>query len=157
MKPNRCPNTKFVVRVIPHRKQRYETVGDWVPGRPVEIRVSRMADERYVFLVALHELVEYELCRMHGVKDKEVVRFDRGFEAERSCGLHGAREEPGDDCRAPYRKEHAFATSIERLVAQKLGVRWSTYEEMIMKLDSRKKIALTPVLSRNKVAGAGRL
>jgi hypothetical protein len=157
MKPRNSHRTRFVVRVVPHRSQRYETVGDWVPGSPVEIRVSKMRDERYVFLVALHELVEFELCRMHGVRDPDVVRFDRDFEAERACGLHSACEEPGDDRRAPYRKEHAFATMIERLVAQKLGVRWSAYEETILKLDARKKIPLTQVAVRNRVAGAGRV
>jgi len=116
-----------------------------------------MHDERYVFLIALHEMVEFELCRMHGVTDGEVVRFDREFEAERSCGLHSAGAEPGDDRRAPYRKEHAFATNIERQVALKLGVKWSDYEEKIMKLDARKKIQLAQVVSRNKVAGAGRV
>jgi len=157
LKSRRSRRTRFVVREVPHRAQRYETVGDWLPGRPVEIRVSRMRDERYVFLVALHEMIEFELCRMHGVTDREVVAFDRGFESERACGLHSAWDEPGDDRRAPYRKEHAFATSVERLVAQKLGVRWSHYEATIMKLDTRKKIQLSPMVARNRVAGAGRL
>lgn len=139
-----------MVTTVPHRKQRYQTVGDWIPGRPVEIRVSRMKDERYVFLVALHELVEFELCRMKGTADEDVVNFDRDFEAERSAGLHGPRAEPGDDSRAPYRDEHRFATMIEKLVAQKLAVKWSDYEKTVMGLDSREKVALSPVATRRK-------
>jgi len=156
MKSSRNRKPAFVIRVVSHKKQRYETVGDWIPGQPVRICVSKMKDERYVFLVALHELIEYELCRMKGICDKEIVRFDKGFEAERRIGLHSAHAEPGDDPRAPYRREHVFATMVERLVAQRLAVRWSDYEKSVMNLESKKKITLSQVVTRNRVAGAGR-
>ncbi len=100
-----------------------------------------MKDERYVFLVALHELIEYELCRMKGITDERVVEFDKKFERERSMGLHEKWEEPGDDTRAPYRKEHQFATMIERMVAQKLAVRWPHYEKTVIALSARPKFA----------------
>ena len=58
-------------------------MGDWIPGSPVRIRVSKMKDERYTFLVALHEMIEYELCRMNGITDRDVVKFDMNFEKER--------------------------------------------------------------------------
>jgi len=112
----------YVVSQIPHQRQRYDTVGDWIPGEPVRIRVSKMKDERYVFLVALHELIEYELCRMNGIADREIVEFDTNFEKERRARLHSLEAEPGNDPRAPYRDEHGFATMIERMVAQKMGV-----------------------------------
>jgi len=139
-----------VVTTVPHRRQRYQTVGDWIPGRPVEIRVSRMKDERYVFLVALHELVEYELCRMKGTADEDVVKFDRYFEAERAVGLHSPRAEPGDDPRAPYGDEHRFATMVERMVAAKLAVKWSDYEDTVVGLGSGNKVAVSPVAGRRK-------
>lgn len=125
---------EFVITQVPHRRQRYSTVGDWIPGKPAEIRVSSMKDQRYVFLVALHEMIEYELCKMSGVTDKEVVDFDMAFEEERRVRLHPADAEPGDDPRAPYREEHGFATSVERMVAQRLGVDWSAYEKALMSL-----------------------
>ncbi len=135
----------FTVAQVPHRKQRYETVGDWIPGKPAEIRVSKMRDQRYVFLVALHEMVEYELCRAHGITDREVVAFDVNFEAERRMNLHPVDAEPGDHPKAPYRSEHEFATIIERMVAQKLGVSWADYEKTILKLGPRpKKIMVRP-------------
>lgn len=146
----RHQGTKYVIQVVPHERQRYETIGDWIPGRPVQICVSRMKDERYVFLVALHELIEYELCQMRGIGDAEVVSFDSIFELERSMGLHNAASEPGNDPRAPYRKEHAFATTVERLVAQKLGVRWSDYQGTAMALDSKRKRVVLPT-PRTKV------
>ncbi|MDA4129104.1 MAG: hypothetical protein OK422_06600 [Thaumarchaeota archaeon] len=142
MKAKKSRKLDFVVTEVPHSRHRYPTVGDWIPGKPVEIRVSKMDDERYVFLVALHELIEYELCRMKGVGDAEVVKFDKKFEAERIRGLHNMAEEPGEDPRAPYRAEHMFATTIEKLVAQKLAVKWSDYEQRLLDLSAKRKIAV---------------
>ncbi len=138
-----------MISQVPHRRQRYETVGDWIPGSPVSpvrIRVSSMRDERYVFLVALHEMIEYELCRMNGITDRNVVEFDQNFEKERRERLHSIEAEPGDDPRAPYRDEHGFATMVERMVAQKMGVSWSAYERAILSLSPRRRIAVRPLI-----------
>jgi hypothetical protein len=137
----------FNISQVPHRKQRYETVGDWIPGKPAQIRVSKMKDHRYVFLVALHEMIEYELCKMHGITDREVVTFDVNFEAERRMNLHPVDAEPGDHPKAPYRSEHEFATTIEMMVAQKLGVSWSDYEKTVLSLGPKpKKVLVGPRL-----------
>ena len=141
----------FLISQVPHKKQRYETVGDWIPGRPAQIRVSKMKDQRYVFLVALHEMIEYELCKMHGIKDRDVVAFDVNFEAERRMNLHPLDAEPGNHPKAPYRNEHEFATMIEMMVAQKLGVSWSDYEKTVLSLGPRpKKIAVRPQVRRSR-------
>ena len=135
----------FTISQIPHQRQRYETVGDWIPGSPAEIRVSKMKDQRYVFLVALHEMIEFELCKKNGITDREVVAFDVNFEAERRNNLHPIDAEPGNDPRAPYRNEHDFATMIEMMVAQKLGVSWSDYERTVLALGPKpKKMTLRP-------------
>jgi hypothetical protein len=137
--------TLFTISQVPHRKQRYETVGDWIPGKPAEIRVSKMKDQRYVFLVALHEMIEYELCRMNGISDSEVVDFDVAFEAERRLNLHPIDAEPGDHPKAPYRNEHEFATMVEMMVAKKLGVSWSDYEKNVLSLGPKpKKMLVRP-------------
>ena len=141
----------FMISQVPHRKQRYETVGDWIPGKPAQIRVSRMKDQRYVFLVALHEMIEYELCKMHGITDREVVAFDVNFEAERRMNLHPLDAEPGNHPKAPYRNEHEFATMVEMMVAQKLGVSWSDYEKTVLSLGPKpKKIAVRPQVRRSR-------
>jgi len=143
--------TVFTISQVPHRKQRYETVGDWIPGRPAQIRVSKMKDQRYVFLVALHEMIEYELCKMHGITDKEVVAFDVNFEAERRMNLHPLDAEPGNHPKAPYRNEHEFATMIEMMVAQKLGVSWSDYERTVLSLGPKpKKMTVRPQAGRSR-------
>jgi hypothetical protein len=144
----------FTVSQVPHKKQRYETVGDWIPGSPAEIRVSRMKDQRYIFLVALHEMIEYELCKMHGVTDREVVAFDVNFEAERSMNLHPNDAEPGDHPKAPYRDEHEFASMVEMMVAKKMGVSWSDYEKTVLALGPKPRRVTVKPLARERTRTA---
>ena len=124
---------KIVIKAIPHDKQRYDTVGDyWVDGDGTrQIRVSQMVDPRYELLVALHELIEQELCLQRGISEEEITAFDKAFEAARN---EWDNEEPGDNEKAPYRKEHFFATSIERLLAAEFGVDWAEYDDAVMSL-----------------------
>jgi hypothetical protein len=143
---------EFIISQVPHTKQRYETVGDWIPGKPAEIRVSRMEDQRYVFLVALHEMIEYELCKKNGISDNEVVAFDVNFEAERRRNMHPIEAEPGNDPRAPYRDEHDFATVIEMMVAQKLGVKWSAYEKALLSLAPKRRVMVRPLIKDSVAA-----
>lgn len=123
----------IVIKTIPHEGQRYATVGDWQwksDGRLV-ITVSDMKDWKKEFLVARHELDEVMLCRARGITQEQVDRFDIDYEASR---LEGDTSEPGDSLDAPYRAEHFFATSIERLLAAELKVDWTNYEEVINSL-----------------------
>lgn len=110
-----------------------------------------MTDERYVFLVALHEMVEYELCKMHGITDRDVVSFDVNFEAERRMNLHPIDAEPGDHPKAPYRSEHEFATMIEMMVAKRLGVSWSNYEKEVLSLGPKPKKVLVRPQAKKRV------
>lgn len=121
------------IKTIPHNEQRYETVGDWWfdENGDLQIRVSDVGNPKYEFLVAYHELAEVMLCKDRGITTEEVDTFDKNFEANRP---EGNEDEPGDDPNAPYRKEHFFATSLERLVAAELNVDWNKYDETINKL-----------------------
>lgn len=118
---------------IPHCLQRYETVGDWILEEPdaIIVKVSDLGNEDFNFLVALHELIEAKLCQKRGISEAAITAFDMAFEAKR---LVGNTDEPGDDPQAPYRREHFFATNIERLMAEQLGVDWREYEEAVNSL-----------------------
>ena len=115
------------IKTIPNSEQRYQTCGDWWfdPEGNIEIRVSKMSDWRYEFLVGLHELVEVALCKYSGVTQQEVDDFDIVFEKNRS---EGNTDEPGDDSEAPYRIQHGIATGVERIAAAFLGVDWNKYD-----------------------------
>jgi hypothetical protein len=121
---------KITIETIPHEQQRYPTIGDWVfDGKgDLTIRVSALGDWRYEALIAVHELVEVLLCKHQGVSQEAVDQFDLEFERKRT---EDDTAEPGDALEAPYRKQHCFATGVERLLASELGVGWKEYEERI--------------------------
>lgn len=126
------------VQVIEHKNQRYETVGDWLflydtKKKPVKllIYVSSMTNPYYEFLVARHEMDEAMLCLKRGIKEEDVSIFDKAYEKNRP---EGDISEPGDDPLAPYRKEHFFATTVERLMAAELNIDWSEYDKAIQNL-----------------------
>jgi len=127
---------KIIIGTVPHKNQRYETCGDWYTETDgaIHIKVSDMGNDDYEFLVALHELCEYWLCNKRGIPEEKITAFDVQFERDRDKGLHGEDEEPGDDPNAPYRREHFFATNIERMMAHELGVDWAEYNRTIMSL-----------------------
>ena len=127
------------IDTIPHRQQRYPTVGDyWRPAvqrtglvERTEIRVSELGNEDYEFLISIHEQIEEYLTRKRGISEKVITAFDIAYETARQ---EGDDSEPGDAPDAPYRAEHQFATSIEKQLAIELGVNWFEYNEAINNL-----------------------
>lgn len=124
---------KIRMQTIPHDKQRYETVGDWQIGEDgsISIDVSNMGNEDYAFLVALHEAIEVWLCRKRGITQDSVDSYDIEYEKNRP---EGDFSEPGDSPLAPYKREHQFATQIERQLAEELGVNWDEYNTTVEEL-----------------------
>ena len=117
---------------IPHKGQRYDTVGDYQDVHGVTFfTISEMPDERYEQLVLVHELIEKILCTHRGISDESIDAFDLSFESAR---LDGNDDEPGHDPDAPYHAEHVFAEKIERLLAEELGVDWDTYDKTVVGL-----------------------
>lgn len=120
----------ITIKTIRHGDQRYDTVGDWLFNRRTHLHVlvSRMGNRDYEFLVGLHEMIEAWLCQKRKIYEVAITAFDVAFEEKREPGN---TDEPGDDPQAPYRREHFFATSIERLMAAELGVDWAEYEKVV--------------------------
>lgn len=123
------------ITVVHHKDQRYETCGDYYEknGNTV-FRISALSSWKYEFLIALHEFIEAHLCSAKGISEEAITAFDLKFEKEREQGRWKNDEEPGDDPRAPYQQEHQLATTIERLVALSLGVKWSDYNREVNEL-----------------------
>jgi len=135
---NPKPFDKIEIEFIDHKKQRYDTCGDWrfVKGVGDEkillISVSKLSDWRREILIAIHEAVEVCLCAYDGVSQEVVDKFDTEYEAHR----HPDNEdEPGDDPSAPYMRQHCIATGIERTLAAWLNVSWKEYEEELGTLE----------------------
>ena len=122
---------KINIETVPHDQQRYPTVGDYWedPDGMVQVRVSEMEDWRYVILVAVHELVEMMLTRHRSISEQVISEYDMRFEKARELGE--VTGEPGDATDSPYRREHFFATNLERLLAAELAVDWAVYEHYV--------------------------
>jgi hypothetical protein len=124
---------EIVIKFIPHKEQRYETVGDYWEDQDgnLQIRVSEMKNEMYNGMVAVHELVEFLLCRKNGVSEDAITKFDIAFEKKRK---KGNVDEPGFDNKAPYRKEHTAATAVEMIMCSATGVSWNNYDKKVNSL-----------------------
>ena len=116
----------ILLRTVPHSAQRYDTVGDYYEqGDQLQLTVSAMRNNDYELLVAVHELVEQHLCKQHGIKHKDIDRFDLTYPGP---------GEPGNSQRCPYHQEHLAATRIEKRLAKELGVDWQQYNKTVMEL-----------------------
>lgn len=126
----------ILIKTIPHEEQRYPTVGDWQwVGDDLEITISSMKNWKYEFLVAFHELAEVMLCKDRNISQKEVDDFDVAFEDIRlTYPKVIGDQEPGNNENAPYYKEHQFATEVEVLMAEALGVNWKKYDKTVNNL-----------------------
>jgi hypothetical protein len=104
----------------------YVTSGDWrkLGEGKFLCTVNQLSTSDREFVILLHEIVEAYLCSKRGVQAEAVEAHDRMFELERAAGKHSDVAEPGDDERAPYRREHQFSTLIEMLVLHELGDSW---------------------------------
>jgi hypothetical protein len=129
-------------QVIPHREQRYPTVGDWwADNEGWHFRVSRLEDFRYEMLVFIHELIEFVLCLFAAVAPDAIDKFDVQYESARTFGKPAApcgcqfHDEPGDDPHAPYHRQHQAATLGEFTVAKFMGVDWKTYCKKVDELE----------------------
>jgi hypothetical protein len=122
---------KITIETIAPAEQRYDTCGDWVFDKDLNLRVyvSNLGDWKMEACIAVHELIEALLCKARRISQKEVDEFDR----QHGEGLWNSDTvaEPGDDPNSPYRAEHFFATTIERLLATELGISWQEYAEKI--------------------------
>ena len=118
---------KIVIQTVDH--QRYPTASDWqLKPDGLHIFVSRMSDQRYEFLVGMHEAIEAYLCKRAGISQAAVDRFDQAYERRRKPD---DESEPGDDHKAPYHFAHVFATKVEHMLGDQLDVNWGAYDREV--------------------------
>jgi len=99
----------------------YETVGDWrydENSRNILITVADLENDDQNFLILVHELLEWYLCKKVGVTEKEVDVYDKA---------HLEDDDPGLNQDAPYHKQHMTAFGIEVILAGLLEVNWNEY------------------------------
>jgi hypothetical protein len=117
------------IKTIPHSCQRYNTAGDfYMKDGILYIMVSETGVFFFNALIAIHEFVEYLLCRYAGITIEQIDCFDIAFEKKRK---KGNLDEPGDDPKCIYKRQHLLATGIEKIVASCLGVCWKSYNDRL--------------------------
>ena len=128
--------TICLMRVIPHKFQAYETVGNyaWTDDGVLVIFVSDLGNEDYEHAIFLHEFIEASLCKKRGIKEEDITNFDTRFEKDRLKGLHSKTAEPGNSPKAPYHREHLFATKLEKMFIKELGYKWKDYDKLVESL-----------------------
>ena len=119
------------ILVIPHKEQPYNTAGMWdfMDDGTLEITVSALGNTDMENCIAIHEQVEAILCQKAGITSEAATEFDRKGEESPS-----RYSQPGDDPSAPYYREHLLATMVERTIADRLGVDWTSYEQKLAQL-----------------------
>lgn len=123
---------KIEIKIIPDKDQRYNTAGDYFKKKSKwVIKVSDMPRWKYEALVAVHELTEMLLCHDRKISMESIDKFDIEYDKNRP---KDDTSEPGDDIKAPYYREHQFATKVEKMLAKELDVDWDTYNGEIAKL-----------------------
>jgi hypothetical protein len=143
------------IRTIPHADQLYETVGNYflIPNetdvaRRLDVVVSDLRDWKMEFLIGIHETIESALMLAAGIPLIASTDFDVLYEAARpdedgwrnsdavdkfravigpEDPLPTRDSEPGDHPASPYKRQHCFATAVERLLAAELAVDWEAY------------------------------
>jgi hypothetical protein len=111
------------IRFIPHTRQRYDTCGDYQGSL---FSISVLPDWRYMILVAVHEIIEWAICKQYGISERDIDRFDLAWAGD---------GEPGDALDAPYHDAHVIATNLEQQLSAALGVDWDAYGQAIDRLD----------------------
>lgn len=110
------------------KKMRYLTIGDYFKAKDGwDVVTADLGYSDYNFLILLHELIELYLTQKRGITEPKIKKFDEWFEREKTKGRFQNIIEAGFHPKAPYRREHVFATKIERLIAKELKVNWGKY------------------------------
>jgi hypothetical protein len=89
--------------------------GDWFYDQKGDLHITVQAQFLHdeACLIALHEWIEAWLCRKARITQPVVDAFDQTYTKD---------TEPGDDPKAPYRRQHRRACLIEFLMADFLGM-----------------------------------
>lgn len=111
---------------IPHNQQNYETAGNYLYiGNKLVFYISNLEKREYEVALLVHEIAEALICNLRGIKEKDITKWDLD---------HIESDDPGSIKGAPYYKEHAFATKLEKLIIEELGQNWKKHDKSYEKL-----------------------
>ena len=119
---------KINVNIQDKNLMRYDTLGDYHYVKFLDTLVFDIADtgnDVYNKLILIHELVEELLTSQKGIKEEDIMKWDKE---------HLDSEDPGSIKTAPYHKEHKVAEKIEKFLIEMMNMSWTKYEKELNKL-----------------------
>jgi hypothetical protein len=138
------------IKTVDPAAMRYPTAGDWewLPDGGLMLKIPEYGGRDVsVLLVAIHEMIEAYLCKRDGVTDEEVTKFDTD---------NPLLEEPGDDPRAPYHKQHMVAMALEREAAIATSTDWATHDKWVFDVGNEvERIEKRGELGRSRILRDG--
>lgn len=124
---------KFVIEVIPHAQQRYNTPADYTTDPESGVTTIRISEEIgnpfSIMAVAIHEMTEVRLCRLAGVTDEQIDAWDMSFDDRPDADDY---PEPGNHPDAPYHTQHMVALKAERAYVEAMGMDWKRHDEAVL-------------------------
>lgn len=100
----------------------------------LQIRVADLGDEFMEKSICVHEIIEEALTKKRGLLEPDIQAFDEYHDMRIKQGLVSPEKEAGYDENAPYRNEHTFCDSVERMMFAMANIPWSDYEEKVNSL-----------------------
>lgn len=133
---SKLSSIKVMVFVIRSEFQEYRTAGNYkeLCDGTIVYLITKQVNKDYEFLILIHEMVEFHLCKMRGIKEKDIDKYDKYWEIRKENGLAIA-EEPGNEKDCIYAKEHRFSENIERQLAHEMSKVWKEYDDKIIPRD----------------------
>ena len=117
----------ITIKIVDPKDMRPEVDGNdwfWETNGDLQVQIAPMSDWRYEVLLAIHETVEAIMCKHNSVSQQSVDAFDTEYDKTHTTDCNA-----GDDPQAPYKREHCFATAVERILCAELDVDWKTYDD----------------------------
>jgi hypothetical protein len=108
------------------KEMRYKTSGDfWEDKGIIIFQILKQKDSFTTLSILIHELIEYLLTKERNISEPEIMKFDMKWN-------NLLYEEPGDDPKAPYFREHTLAKIVERMICNELGKDFKEYSDGII-------------------------
>ena len=116
---------KINVNIQDKSLMRYNSCGDYfyIPlNDTLVFDIADTGNDVYNKLILIHELVEELLTSQKGIKEEDIMKWDKE---------HLDSEDPGGISDAPYHQEHQIAESVEQFLCEIIGLDWKKYNEEI--------------------------
>lgn len=126
------------IKSIPFKDMPYPSLdGYWDnPDGSVSFRTCSEMSEQGQFLVLIHAMTEYFMCKFKGISEPDIQAWDLKIEELIKQGKLSIDEDPGYSIiidptgapiQSPYRDQHHLSTAIEALLLPFVGITEAEY------------------------------